>query len=138
MMKIPLNSRRRRGFALMLVVVQMTLLIALWGVAYRQLGSTMRLIAAMPGTNPAVSDGYKPMALALALLETGDPPANGQTYSCSILTPSGPTYFLVTFLSTSDNPNPDNSRNEKWTVSSQQIAQGDAGGWPTLPSSFGP
>jgi hypothetical protein len=136
MMKIPL--KRRRGFALMLVVVQMTLLIALWGVAYRQLGATMRLIAAMPGGTPTVSDGYKSLALALALLETGDPPANGQTYSCSILTPSGPTYFLITFLSTTDNPNPDNSQNEKWTVSSQQADQGGAGSWPALPSSFGP
>lgn len=122
----------------MLVVVQMTLLIALWGVAYRQLGAAMRLISAMPGGSPTVSDGYKPLALALAALETGDPPASGQTYACTILTPTGPAYFVVTFLSSSDNPNPDNSKNEKWTVSSQQVAQGGLGNWPALPSSFGP
>ena len=136
MMKIPL--KRRRGFALMLVVVQMTLLVALWGVAYRQLGAAMRLISAMPGGSPAVSDGYKPLALALAALETGDPPASGQTYSCTILTPNGPAYFLVTFLSSTDSPNPDQSQNEKWTVSSKQGDQGGANGWPALPSSFGP
>jgi hypothetical protein len=136
MMKIPL--KRRRGFALMLVIVQMTLLIALWGVAYRQLGATMRLIAAMPGNTPSTSNGYKPLALALALLQTGDPPANGQTYACSILTPNGPAYFLVTFLSSTDNPNPDQSQNERWTVSSQQVVQTGLTGWPTLPNSFGP
>jgi hypothetical protein len=130
-------SKRRRGFALMLVVVQMTLLISLWGVAYRQLGAAMRLLKAMNGTTPAVSDGYKPLALALAALETGDPPSSGQTYSCSILTPTGPAYFLVTFLMPTDKPNPDASGNETWTVSTQQVDQSGSSGWPTLPSSFG-
>jgi hypothetical protein len=136
MMKTPL--RRRRGFALMLVVVQMTLLIALWGVAYRQLAAAMRLIAAMPGMSPTVSDGYKPLALALAALETGDPPASGQTYACTILTPTGPAYFLVTFLSSTGDPNLAGTQNEKWSVSSQQVDLAGSASWPALPSSFGP
>ena len=121
----------------MLVVVQMTLLMALWGVAYRQLGAAMRLIAAMPGGAPAVGDGFKPVALAVALLETGDP-ISGTTYSCTILTTSGPAYYLIAFKSSTDGANPDQSANEKWTVTTTQVDQAGASGWPTLPTSFGP
>lgn len=124
---------------MMLVVVQMSLLGTLWGVAYRQLGSAVRLLKVMDGDGtPDVSDGYKPMALALAALETGDPPASGQTYSCSILTTRGQAYFRVTYVSSSESPSPDQSSNEKWTVSTTQVPQDEASGWPPLPSSFGP
>jgi hypothetical protein len=138
-MKIPL--KQRRGFALMLVVVQMTLLIALWGVAYRQLASAMLVITAMSNANVAnanvVSDGYKPLALALAALETGDPPANGQTYSFTLSTSTNTFYFLITFISTSD-PALVNPENEEWLVTStQQAAQGDLTGYTPLPNSFG-
>jgi hypothetical protein len=130
-------ARRRRGFALMLVVVQMTLLVAIWGVAYRQLGAAMRLISAMPGSSPAVGDGFKPLALAITLLETGDPPSSGLTYTCSLLTAGGPEYFLITFTSSSDGSNPDASSNEKWTVSSQQVSESGLGSYSPLPASFG-
>ena len=132
------HPRRPRGYALMLVVVQMTILIALWGVAYRQLAATMRLLSSLPGGTIQVDDGYKPLALALALLETGAPANDVESYTTKIITSNGPAYFLVTFLKSDEASNPDHSANENWTVSSRQIDRSELGNWGPLPGSFGP
>ena len=114
----------------MLVMLEMGLIAALWGVAHRQLVGTTRFLTTLnlQGQTQINSsrdvDAYKPLARALSLLETGDPPDGGSGfYSCNvtILTLSGAAYFLVTFQKQPADTGPSgSSNNETWTVTSIQ------------------
>ncbi len=136
---------RRRGYALMLVMLEVALIAALWGIAHRQLTSTMRFLTQFSPVqvSPSLNDAYKPLARALSLLETGDPPVphvDGQQryYACNatILTANGPAYFTVTYV---ESPGGSSSAGTTWTVTSaQQYPTGAAAAtWDTMPSTFG-
>ena len=128
----------------MLVILEVALIAALWGIAHRQLVGTMRFLTTMNqqarASTSQDADGYKPLARALSLLETGDPPDGGSgVYTCNttILTNSGPAYFLITYQKQPPSPG---SSNESWTVTSTQQALGssDMAGWNSnlMPSTF--
>jgi hypothetical protein len=132
---------RRRGFALMLVVMEMLLLLALWGVAYRQLASAMRLVNVLAKTQPSGTPqlANKPVARALILLETGDPPGDAYVCGVAIQGTGGPAYFLVSFTPAEGSLSPGApSGSKQWTVHSIQVQQSDLTGYPTMPYSFGP
>ena len=145
-MKTPIKGRRRRGFALMLVMIEVALIAGLWGIAHRQLVATMRFLAAMNQQAQAAglrqADGFKPLARALSLLETGDPTYQGQpvdvfTCNVTVLTGSGPAYFTVTYQKQAQVAGSDG---ETWAVSStrHQVSDGEMAGWNAnlMPSSF--
>jgi hypothetical protein len=129
----------------MLVLLEVALIAALWGIAHRQLVSTMRFLTAMNQQGQSQStqnvDGYKPLARALSLLETGDPKYQGQpvnpfTCNVTILTSSGPAYFTIVYLKGTD---VSGSSNETWTVTSSQqfpTSLSEAATWDTMPPTF--
>jgi hypothetical protein len=132
----------------MLVILEVALMAALWGIAFRQLATTSRMLDYLnqQGQTQLASsqtvDGYKPLARALSLLETGEPPDGGTgVYTCNatILTSSGPAYFLITYQKQTDDPGGSNSSNESWTVTSVQqfpTSSSEAANWDTMPSTF--
>ncbi len=134
------RPRRRRGFALMLVVMEMLLLLALWGVAYRQLASAMRLVAVLSKSQPSGTPqlSFKPVVRGLILLETGDPP--GDAYVCGVVIQDtdGPHYFQVSFTPANGSGSTNSDGSTQWTVHSIQVQQSDLSGYPTMPYSFGP
>ena len=126
----------------MLVILEMALIAALWGIAFRQLAATSRALDYLNQSNPTqlgtnqTIDAYKPLARALSLLETGDPPDGGSgVYVCNttIMTTSGPTYFLITYQRQDGTGN-----NEVWTVTASQAFPdpSEAPGWDNMPSTF--
>jgi hypothetical protein len=131
----------------MLVMLEMALIAALWGIAHRQLVGTMRFLTTMNQQGQTQinssqnADAYKPLAQALSLLETGDPPSNPFVCNATILTSSGPAYFLVTFYQPTDGGSSSGtSNNESWTVTSTQqtVASSDLANWNSnlMPSTF--
>jgi hypothetical protein len=92
----------RRGFAMLLVLVFLVILLSLWGVAYRRAATGLRLERARALAPPPV-DQPNVIALArgLALLETGTPEglptwdAKSSSYSCG--TNVAGADFTVTF-----------------------------------------
>jgi hypothetical protein len=139
------KKKHRSGFALMLVILEVALMAALWGIAFRQLSSTMRMLDYLNqqgqpqlGSSQNV-DGYKPLARALSLLETGEPPDGGTGfYTCNatILTSSGPAYFLIVYQKVEDGSS---SSNESWTVTSTQqypSSSAQAASWDNMPATF--
>jgi hypothetical protein len=129
----------------MLVMLEVALMAALWGIAFRQLTATTRMLDYLNqqgqtqlGSSQVV-DGYKPLARALSLLETGEPPDGGTgVYTCNatILNASGPAYFLITYQKSTDESN---SSNETWTVTSVQqfpSSASQAANWDTMPATF--
>ena len=131
----------------MLVMLEVGLIAALWGIAHRQLTSTMRFLTQFgasgqaPGQTAPVAgnDSLKPLARALSLLETGDPPDGGSgVYTCNatLLVASGPAYFTITYLKA---PGGSPASGETWSVSSTQQAPdpSQAATWDTMPPTFG-
>ena len=136
-MKVKTPHRRRRGYALMVVIVQVTLLASLWGVAYRQVVSTIRFIEFLePGGQDATQYDLKPLTRALILLETGDPPAD--VYSCGITIPrynKSPLFFVVTFTK-DDSSGGGSQGGNQWTVNSHSVPDLNSWNLPTMPYSF--
>ena len=139
---------RRRGHALMLVMLQMALIAALWGIAYRQLTATTRFLSQFTQsqtTSSSNNDGYRPLARALSLLETGDPPGVGphvdgqqRYYTCNatILTATGPAYFTISYA---EQPGGSSAAGYTWIVTStqSQTTPSDPSTWDNMPSTFG-
>jgi hypothetical protein len=129
----------------MVVMLEAALMAALWGIAFRQLASTTRMLDFLnqQGQTQLASsqnvDGYKPLARALSLLETGEPPDGGTgVYVCNatVLTSSGPAYFLITYQKQDGSSG---SSNEGWTVTSVQqfpTSSQQAANWDTMPATF--
>jgi hypothetical protein len=132
----------------MLVMLEVGLMAALWGIAFRQLATTTRMLDYLNqqgqtqlGSTQNV-DGYKPLARALSLLVTGEPPDGGTgVYTCNatILTSAGPAYFLITYQKSTDHPGGSSASNESWTVTSTQqfpTSPAQATSWDTMPATF--
>lgn len=91
------KRKRRAGYALIMVLVFMVLFVSIVGVAFRRLGSAVRLESAH--TNQVRRDGGSVVALsrAMALLETGLPPTDPYVCGTVVDTPAGTRNFTVTF-----------------------------------------
>jgi hypothetical protein len=130
----------------MLVILEVALIASLWGIAFRQLAATARMLdyldqQGQTQLDPTQDvDGYKPLARALSLLETGEPPDGGSgVYTCNatILTSSGPAYFLITYQKQDGQAS--GTSNESWTVTSVQqfpTSSAQAAAWDTMPATF--
>jgi len=91
-MKIPSRQQRRRGYALLVVIMQVMLMTALWGVAFRQLSSAIRLIQSQNNFTQSTDPGLKALTRGLILLETGSPPDG---YTCIVAIPGQNTPFYI-------------------------------------------
>ena len=120
---------RRRGFAMVAVVVFVLVFLGLWTVAARQISSMLRVEQARAKRVGATSPHCprKALAQALAALESGYPPAN--PYTCLVTVDS--TEFAVTYTI-----NPDTEDPTDWLVTASTITDP---GLPALdPSQFEP
>ena len=114
------RRRRRRGFALVMVAVQLTLLLSTWGLANRQLGGLMRVEDALQDRARCDAGSLAALARALALLETGLPPEDD--YRCRVALDAGE--YDIEFTKGNDGT---------WTVSTSP-ASGTAPA--TMPETF--
>jgi hypothetical protein len=87
---------RRRGYAMVAVVVFVLVFLGLWTIAARQISSMLRVEQARAkriARDAAALPSRQALAQALAALESGYPPTN--PYVCLVTV--GPTEFAVTF-----------------------------------------
>lgn len=130
---------RRRGFALMLVIVTTTLVLSAWALANRRTAALLRLrlahaerLASVLGAVVETSDpAREALARALGLMETGDPPLEDdpdtgemRPYLCRRTAPDeagGPVEHVVRFA-------PDPSEPGRWTIEAIPADQ-----WPGEP-----
>ncbi len=120
---------RRRGFAMVAVVVFVLIFLGLWTVAARQISSMLRVEQARArriARDAAALPSRKALALALAALESGYPPSN--PYVCFVMVDS--TEFAVTYAI-----NPATEDPTDWIVTASTIVDP---GLPALdPAQFG-
>jgi hypothetical protein len=93
------TAKSRRGYALLLVLVFVTLLLSLAGLAFRQIAATLRVESVRSLQTLRDSGSVIAVSRALSLLQTGPPPSN--PFECGILieTSMGPKQYTVTFAS---------------------------------------
>lgn len=114
--------QRRRGFALVLVMVQMALLMAFWSIANRQTGQLLQLQTALNQRDRRDQGSLTALATGIGLLETGTPlssPYSGTTGSSQS--------YLVTFTDLGSN---------QWKVDVKPASTGETAS--PLPSTFAP
>jgi hypothetical protein len=90
------NRPPRRGYSLMLAMVFNVLMLALLSLAYRQLGSTLRIASAWTQQVQRDEGRLRAAARALALLETGVPPSDPYVRLVEVDTSQGPSNFIIT------------------------------------------
>jgi Tfp pilus assembly protein PilX len=133
-MKRPrIRVQNRRGFALVLVVVTILVLLGFWAMAYRETASLIRVESSrLLNQTRGVQSVHAMTALdqALTLLEVSRP-TNRQTYvyTCTVnVTP--PAMFTVTFTPNNQLPGASNG----WTV---QVTPGSSTTIYSLPNPGG-
>ena len=121
------NARpARRGYAMVLVLMFIVLFLALLGVVYRDLSGSLR-IESLHALEQRRDEGtIAALARALALLESGLPPANPYACSVTIDTSAGPQAFTVAFAS---------EDGVTWQVQSSPTVAGQTA--PPMPAYFG-
>ena len=93
----------RRGYAMVLVLVFIALLLTFYSVAYRQIAAALRVDKARMIQRQFDEGALRALARGLALLETGEPlpspPAVDDFYECgtTIETSGGQQHFTVKF-----------------------------------------
>lgn len=87
----------RRGYAMVLVLLFLVLFQALLGVAYREMAAALRIVSVQAIQAQRDEGSVHALARAMALLETGLPPANPYVCGATIETSAGPRSFRVTF-----------------------------------------
>ncbi len=88
---------RRRGFALIMVLVTLALILAIWLLAQDHLGAALRQETLH--ASRAERDQGRLLALArgVRLLETGEPSTNPYSCQVSLSTPRGNVIYKVTY-----------------------------------------
>ena len=105
----------RRGYAMVLVLVFIALILSLYGVSYRYVAAALRIETARTLQQQRDEGSVRALAKGLALLETGLPPSDPYICAVTLYTSAGLRSFTVTFTSEAE---------EIWSVSAA----------PTLPS----
>jgi hypothetical protein len=128
------TRRHRSGFALLLVVGFNVLLLAVWGVAYRSVGSTYRVEMARSQRKTRDDGTMTALGKGLALLQTVTPtnPDGSQltgSQTSVYYVQSGSRWFSVTYT-----PQPfaadGSAQTGFWSVRAIPV---DQGGTPTIP-----
>ena len=87
----------RRGYALMMVSVFLVLMLAMTGVVYRHLSSTLRIETARVQAQQRDEALIHALARAVELLETGTPHSNTYVFGTTIETSEGLESITVTY-----------------------------------------
>jgi hypothetical protein len=93
------NLSPRRGYSLMLAMVFNVLMLGLLSLAYRQLGSALRIESTRTLQIQRDEGRLRAAARALALLETGTPPTDPYIRLVEVDTSQGPSNFLIMITS---------------------------------------
>lgn len=113
----------RRGSAMLLVALSITLMLVALGVALRGLGSALWVQSAQTSRIQRDQGSVQALALALTLLETGAPPTNPYSCEVTINTSTGAVNYTATYSSDSST----------WTV---EVAPYTTGTEPMMPTTF--
>jgi hypothetical protein len=92
-------NTRRSGYALLLVLLFVVLLLSLYSLAYRTIAASLRVETARSLVNRRDEGSVQAAARGLSLLETGLPPTDPYACGVTIETSRGPRSFTVTFTS---------------------------------------
>lgn len=87
----------RRGYAMLLVLVFITLVLSVYGASYRYMAAALRVEAARTLQEARDEGSMHALARGLTLLETGLPPLESYACGVKISTSEGPLPFTVTF-----------------------------------------
>jgi hypothetical protein len=120
-----LLCRKRKGYALLLVLAFVLLFAAVLAVAYSQIESTLRIDTVRTQQSRRDEGSVNAIARGLALLETGTPPSDPYSCEVTITTSTGARDYLVTFTSSGTN---------SWTVQAAPLAAGQSA--DAMPSTF--
>jgi hypothetical protein len=115
----------RRGYALVVVLVFVTLFLAMLGVAWRQVGSALRLESAQVAQSRRDEGSLQALARAMHLLETGLPPDDSYVCNATVGTSAGLQNYTVTFTREAD---------AQWSVRAEP-AESDSI-HPSMPATF--
>jgi hypothetical protein len=118
------GPRRRRGAALLAVLVFLTVGLAMVAVQQRHIATALSAEQASRIADNFREGAAVAMAEAVTVLETGDPPASPFTCQTDVSTSQGAATFAVTYTAAGAN---------QWTVS---VAPADGSLLPELPGSF--
>jgi len=117
---------RRDGYAMVLVLVFIALMLTFYSVSYRHVAATLRAETVRIRQRQRDEGCIQAVARGLTLLETGSPPSNPYTCAAVIGAPPEERSFTVTFTSETE---------DVWSVCAVPTE------WPdqpeAMPSSFG-
>ena len=98
-----MNARSpRRGYAMVLVLVFIALVLSLFGVSRRHIAAALRVEKGRTCQDDRDQGSLCALARALALLETGLPPSDPYVCAVTIQTPEGERSFTVRFTAESE------------------------------------
>jgi hypothetical protein len=118
-------KRDRAGFAMLLVLAFLMLFFAMMAVAYSHLGSLLRTETYRVKRLEFEQGPATALAQALAVLETGYPPASPYTCSVAVDTSTGPKTFAISYTLQPDST---------WTVAAAPLDLSVT--VPPLPAAF--
>jgi hypothetical protein len=117
---------RRNGYAMVLVLVFIALMLTFYSVGYRRVAATLRAETIRAQRERRDEGCVQAVAEGLSLLETGLPPSNPYTCATSVGVPPDDRSFTVTFASEEEGI---------WSVRAVPTQWPDAP--EPMPSSFG-
>ncbi len=89
----------KRGYAMVMVLVFLALMLSIYGVAFRHVAAALRIEHARTLQRQRDEGSVEALAKGLALLETGLPPSDPYVCAATIDTSTGARSFTVTFVS---------------------------------------
>jgi hypothetical protein len=116
----------RQGYAMVLTLLFVVLMLSVYGVAHRQIAAALRVETVRAAQARRDEGTLAALARGLALLETGVPPSDPFTCGVTLNTSVGPRSFTLTFASEGI---------DHWSVHAAPTAEGADP--PAPPSSFG-
>jgi hypothetical protein len=93
----------KRGYAMVMALVFIALLLSIYSVAYRQVAAALRIETARTLQRQRDEGSLQALARGLALLETGLPPEDPYVCAVTIGTSTGERSFTITFTAEEEN-----------------------------------
>ena len=90
---------KRRGYAMVLVLVFIALMLSVYSVAYRHVAAAVRIEKVRTQLRQRNEGSVEALAQALTALETGLPPSDPYVCATAVETTTGTRSFTVTFTS---------------------------------------